>query len=93
MAIDYLSIVGIAFVLIPLSQLMMGYVLGVGNTRFAFVTLALASIAEITILLGIENYYNQPLLALGLSILAWYIVDIVCCSGYYFIDKKKKCII
>ena len=93
MAIDYLSIVGIAFVSIPLSQLMMGFVLGVGNTRFAFVTLAIASIAEIIILLGIEYYCNEPLLALGVSILAWYIADIVCCSGYYFSNKWKKKVI
>lgn len=89
MAIDYLKIVGIAFVLIPLSQLMMGFVLGIGNTRFAFITLSIASVVEIVILVVIQSYYNLPLVALGVSILAWYIVDILFCVCYYFSKKSE----
>ena len=90
MAGDFLSIVGFAFTLIPLSQLMMGFVLGVGNTRFAFITLVLASISEIILLTGINSYYNKPLFALGISILSWYIVNIICCSGHYFYEGSRQ---
>lgn len=90
MAISYLNIVGIAFILIPLCQLMMGFVLGTGNTRFSFVTLTIASVVEVILLLWIKSTYNNPLLALGVSILAWYITDIIFCTGYYFFNKNKN---
>ena len=89
-AVSILSIVGIAFVLVPLCQLMMGFVLGTGNTRFAFITLFVASIIEITILFGIQNNYNMPLVALGVSIIAWYVTNIAFCTVYYFSKKWKK---
>ena len=89
-AISFLSVAGIAFVLIPLCQMMMGFVLGTGNTRFAFITLFAASMAEIVILFGVQYNYNIPLFALGVSIIAWYIVSIVLCMVYYFSKKWKK---
>lgn len=88
-AINFLSIVGIAFALIPLCQMMMGFVLGTGNTRFSFVTLFISSLIEIIILIGIQHYYNMPLMALGISILAWYITDIAFCSYYYFSKRWR----
>lgn len=88
-AIIYLRVVGIAFVLIPLCQMMLGFVLGTGNTRFSFITLFIASIAEIIILLVIQGNY-MPLIALGISIIAWYIITNVMCIGYYFSNKWKK---
>ncbi len=83
-SINFLKIAGISFALIPLCQMMMGFVLGTGNTSFSFVTLFFASAAEIIVLLGIEYYYNSPLIALGISILAWYITNIMFCIYYYF---------
>lgn len=88
-AIIYLRVVGIAFVLIPLCQMMLGFVLGTGNTRFSFITLFIASIAEIIILLVIQGNY-MPLIALGISIIVWYIITNVMCIGYYFSNKWKK---
>lgn len=90
MAINYLSIVGIAFVLIPLCQLMMGFVLGTGNTKYSFKTLFIASMTEIIILLGIQYKYNKQLVALGISVLAWYIMNGTLCIYYYFSKKWRK---
>lgn len=89
-AILYLSITGIAFVLIPLCQMLMGFVLGTGNTRFAFVALAIASISEIIVLFAIQYNYDAPFVALGVSIITWYIINIILCASYYFSNKWKS---
>lgn len=86
-SINYLKIIGIAFVLIPLCQMLMGFILGTGNTRFSFITFFVASIVEIVILFGIEYNFNEPLFALGISIIAWYITDIIFGIFYYFSKK------
>lgn len=88
-AISYLSIVGIAFTLVPLCQLLYGFILGTGKTKYTFAYCALASIAEIVIVLYIYNQYNKPLEAMGLGILAWYIILIALCTIFYFSKKWK----
>ena len=90
MAISYLSIVGIAFVLIPLCQLLMGFILGTGNTKFSFITFFIASVVEVILLLWINNTYGKPLFALGLSISAWYVTDIIFGIIYYCIYRYKN---
>lgn len=89
-AMNFLYIVGIAFILVPLCQLIMGFVLGTGNTRFAFITLLVASVTEIIILFAIQYKYNLPLVALGVSIISWYVMNIILCASYYFSKKWKK---
>ncbi|MBO5398494.1 MAG: MATE family efflux transporter [Clostridia bacterium] len=93
MSIEYLSIVGIAFVLIPICLLLMGFVLGTGNTKYSFITLFIASVVEFVVVLLIQCNYNKPLLALGVSILAWYVTDMIFCTVYYFSKKWRKEII
>ena len=90
MAISYLSIVGIAFVLIPLCQLLMGFILGTGNTKFSFITFFIASVVEVILLLWINNTYGKPLFALGLSISAWYVTDIIFGIIYYCMYRYKN---
>ena len=88
-AISYLSIVGIAFALIPSCQTLMGFVLGTGNTKFLFKTFFIASIVEFILIFFMKEAYT-PLTSLGISILAWYIVCNLMCLGYYFSNKWKK---
>lgn len=88
-AINYLNIVGIAFTLVPLCQLLYGFILGTGKTKYTFAYCAFASIAEIVIVLYIYNQYNKPLEAMGLGILAWYVILIVLCTIFYFRKKWK----
>lgn len=90
MAISYLSIVGIAFILIPLCQLLMGFILGTGNTKFSFITFFIASVVEVILLLWINNTYGKPLFALGLSISAWYVTDIIFGIIYYCMYTYKN---
>lgn len=89
-AISYLNIIGFAFTLIPLCQMLIGFVMGTGNTKFVFVSLFISSLSEIIVLFAIQNKYNAPFVALGISILVWYIINIILCTGYYFSNKWKK---
>ena len=57
--------------------------------KYTFAYCALASVAEIVIVLYIYNQYNRPLEAMGLGILAWYIILIVLCTIFYFSKKWK----
>lgn len=88
-AINYLHIVGIAFTLVPLCQLLYGFILGTGKTKYTFAYCGFASIMEIVIVLYIYNVYNKPLEAMGLGILAWYVILIALCAFYYFKKKWK----
>lgn len=88
-ALEYLSVVGIAFTLVPVCQLLYGFVLGTGNTRFTFVACILASMAEIGVVLYINNIYQKPLVALGLGIVSWYILLTLMCYIYYRSQKWK----
>lgn len=89
-ALRYLSVVGISFVSVPLCQLLYGFILGTGNTRFTFVSCLLASIAEVIIVLYIYNNYNSPLTALGLGIDVWYVILITMCYIYYKLKKWEN---
>lgn len=89
-AISFLSITGIAFILIPLCQMLMGFVLGTGNTRFAFLALLMSSISQIIVLFAIQYNYHAPFVALGISIITWYVVNIILCASYYFSNKWKS---
>ncbi len=92
-AISYLNIIGFAFILIPLCQMLIGFVMGTGNTRYVFVCLFISSISETIVLFAIQNKYNAPFVALGVSILVWYIINIILCAFYYFSNKWKSSII
>lgn len=92
-AISYLHIIGYAFILIPLCQMLIGFVLGTGNTKFTFISFFASSIIEIIILFIIEHYYHTPFVALGISIIMWYITNILLCTCYYFSNQWKRKII
>lgn len=68
----------------------MGFVLGTGNTAFSFIVLVVASLVEVVILVEVQYHYHAPLTALGVSILGWYITNIIFCTSYYFSSKWKK---
>jgi putative MATE family efflux protein len=90
MAMSYLRIVVFAFALIPLCLLLIGFVLGTGNTKYFFITFFVASVIEFVILFIMQANGNPPLYSLGISILAWYVTDIIFCLGYYFLKPWKQ---
>ncbi len=87
-AMQYLKIVGIAFALVPICQLLYGFILGTGNTRYTFLSCALASALEVFVVFYIYYKYNKPLEAMGFGIIAWYVLLIALC--YLYIARKYK---
>lgn len=91
MATSYLSIVGYAYVLIPIRLLINGIIAGTGNTRYTFLTNLIASFCEITIILALLNVYKVgSLVALGLGILTWMVVNIMLNAIWFISSKKQK---
>ena len=89
-AIQFLSVVGISYILIPLSQNLFGFILGTGNTKYTFFTYVVASAVEVVTILVLQNIYNAPLIVLGIGIASWYITDIILCAIYYLSKHWKK---
>ena len=83
-SIEYMHIVGIGYTFVPICQLLYGMVLGLGNTRFSFITSITATIAEIVVVIYLNNTTHKVFLSLGIGITMWYIVEIVMFAIYYF---------
>lgn len=88
--IEYMHVVGVGYTFVPLCQLLYGMVLGLGNTRFSFITSTAATIAEIVIAIYLNNTTHRVFFSLGVGITAWYLVEIVMFAIYYFSKRWYK---
>lgn len=84
MAINYMYFVGIGYTLVPICQLLYGFVLGIGNTRFSFIVSTTASIVEVIAIIILNNTTHKPFMSLGIGISLWYITEIILFAIYYF---------
>ena len=84
MATGYMYFVGIGYSLVPVCQLLYGFVLGTGNTRFSFIVSTTASAVEIIVILILNNTTNKPFMSLGIGISLWYITEIILFAIFYF---------
>lgn len=82
-AIQFLSVVGISYILVPLFQTLFGFILGTGNTKYTFFTYFIGSAVEVITILVLKNSYDTPLIVLGIGIDLWYITCIILCAIYY----------
>lgn len=89
-AIKFLSVGGISFVLSPLCQVLFGFILGTGNTKYTFFTYLVSSVVEVVTILVLQRMYDAPLIILGIGILFWYITEIALCGIYYLSKRWKK---
>lgn len=80
----YMHIVGIGYTVAPLCQLLYGFVLGNGNTRYTFAASIIASAVEIIIILILNNIITDAFMALGIGITMWYVTEIIMFAIYYF---------
>lgn len=83
-AIGYMHFIGIGFSIAPLCQFLNGFVLGIGNTRYTFITAIIASAVEIITILSLRNYIDNPFTCLGIGISWWYAIEIIMFAIYYF---------
>ena len=90
MAIMYLSVVGISHILLPTRQLLQGFILGTGHTKFVLFTSTLASIVEVITILILRNTDIDNLVVLGIGILLFVVTKIILETIYFFSNKWQK---
>ena len=93
MVTGYLHFIGVGYALVPICQLLYGFVLGTGNTRLSFIVSTIASIIEIVVIIILNNITNNPFMSLGIGISLWYVSEIILFTIYYFskvwVNKMK----
>ena len=82
--------VGIGYTLVPVCQLLYGFVLGTGNTKLSFLVSTIASAVEIIAVLVLNNITHNVFMSLGLGISLWYITEILLFAIYYFSKRWMK---
>lgn len=93
MAMLYLSVVGISHILLPTRQLLHGFIVGTGHTKFVLFSATLASIVEITTISILRNTNMENLVVLGIGILLWVLTEMMLNGVYYFSNKWQKKVI
>jgi len=93
MAISYLSIVGISYILMPARQLLYGFIVGTGHTKVVLFSAIVASIVEVSTILVLKNKNIGVLVILGIAILCYVLVEILLNLIYYFSKKWQKQVI
>ena len=83
----YLHFIGIGYALVPICQLLYGFVLGTGNTRLSFAVSTISSVIEIIVIIVLNNITHNVFMSLGLGISFWYISEIILFAIYYFSKK------
>lgn len=86
----YLSVVGISHILLPTRQLLQGFILGTGHTKFVLFTSTLASIVEVITILILRNTNIDNLVALGIGILLFVVTKIILETIYFFSNKWQQ---
>ncbi len=89
-AIMYLSVVGISHILLPTRQLLQGFILGTGHTKFVLFTSTLASIVEVITILILRNTNIDNLVSLGIGILLFVVTKIILETIYFFSNKWQQ---
>ena len=90
MTTNYMYFVGFGYAFVPICQLLYGFILGIGNTRFTFVTSVIASIVEIIAILILNNMTHKVFMSLGIGISLWYVAEIFIFAIYYYSKKWLK---
>lgn len=93
MAMMYLSVVGISHILLPTRQLLHGFIVGTGHTKFVLFSATLASIVEITTISILRKTNMENLVVLGIGILLWVLTEMILNTIYYFSNKWQKKVI
>lgn len=90
MAVMYLSVVGISYILLPIRQLMHGFIVGTGHTKFVLFSAILASIVEVITILSLKQTNLEDLVVLGIGILLWVLTEMILNIIYYFSKRWQN---
>lgn len=89
-AMLYLSVVGISHILLPTRQLLHGFIVGTGHTKFVLFSATLASVVEIITIFILRSRNVNNLVSLGIGILMWVLTELTLNIAYYFSKKWQK---
>lgn len=90
MAIMYLSVVGISYIIMPLRQLLYGFIVGTGHTKFVLFSAIISSIGEVTTIMLLKNGEIENLVVLGIGILVYVAIEMLLNGTYYFSNKWQN---
>lgn len=93
MAMIYLSFVGISYILLPTRQLLYGFIVGTGHTKFVLFSAIVSTIVEVITILILKNTNIDNLIILGIGILLWTLTEMILNGIYYFSNKWQKQVI
>ena len=74
----------------PVENLVHGFIIGTGHTKFALFSSTISSIAEICTILILRNTNLESLAVLGTGVLIWVFTHLTLDSIYYFSNKWQK---
>lgn len=93
-AVRYLSVVGFAYILMPIRLMLNGFIIGTAHTRYLLITCVTASILEIIVMYTLLDVYNiESMTVLGLSVLTYVVTDTLLSLGFYFSGLWKSKVI
>ena len=90
MAIIYLSAVRIAYIILPAKELLHGFIIGTGHTKFVLFSVGVSSIVEVVTILILKNTTVNNLTALGTGVLLWVITGLILDIIYFFSNRWQK---
>ncbi len=90
MAIIYLSAVRIAYIILPTKELLHGFIIGTGHTKFVLFSVGVSSIVEVVTILILKNTSVNNLTALGTGVLLWVITALILDIIYFFSNRWQK---
>lgn len=89
-AIEYLMIVGFAFILLPIRQLLGGFITGTGHTSYTLLTVIFACVVEFILTSCLLKVHTNSLLVLGIGILAWVLTEMIINTIFYLRGTWKN---
>ncbi len=90
-AVQYLSIAGFAYMLMPIRMMLNGFIIGTAHTRYLLFSSVVSSMLEITVMYILLHSDNiESMLVLAFSVLVYVIIDTVLSSVFYFSGVWKK---
>lgn len=90
-SMEYLSIVGIAYILMPMRLIFNGFIIGTAHTRYLLFSSTTASVGEVIVMYILKNGSSlESMTILGLSVLTYVLLDIFFCFLFFVRGSWKK---
>lgn len=90
MAANFLAIIGFSYVIKCPRQLLYGFILGTGHTKYVLFSSIIAGIGEISTILYLKNSTLDNLTILGIAVLVYVAIEVSLNLIYYISKKWQK---